>query len=187
VQVGLNMYLTVKFTATGGAAFEGSDLTGAQVGGAFLFAPNQLEHRTNPHWRLAVDGLTYIGVPGWISPQAWRELLPEGTPRYACATISTTGRRAPGDGRRTADRETLIAQRDDQLARTHPRWPEKLWGKITKVTLAMATSPGGHCCFLATVVTLSCVLAVALGAHGALAQTSKTATPGQPCTVLSAG
>jgi len=69
VQVGLNMYLTVKFTATGGAAFEVVDLTGAQVGGAFLFAPNQLEHRTNPHWRLAVDGLTYIGVPGWISPR----------------------------------------------------------------------------------------------------------------------
>ena len=38
--------------------------------------------------------------------------------------------------------------------------------------------------FLAVVVVLSSVLAVALGSHGALAQTDKTATPGQPCTVI---
>ena len=31
---------------------------------------------------------------------------------------------------------------------------------------------------------MSCVLAVALGAHGALAQTDKTATRGQSCTVV---
>jgi hypothetical protein len=31
---------------------------------------------------------------------------------------------------------------------------------------------------------MACVLAVVLGAHGALAQTDKTATKGQPCTVV---
>ena len=36
---------------------------------------------------------------------------------------------------------------------------------------------------LAAVVAVSCVLAVVLGAHGALAQTSKMATPGRSCTV----
>jgi hypothetical protein len=36
----------------------------------------------------------------------------------------------------------------------------------------------------AAVVALSCVLAVVLGSHGALAQTSQTATPGRSCTVL---
>jgi len=34
------------------------------------------------------------------------------------------------------------------------------------------------------VVALSCVLAVVLGSHGALAQTSNTATPGRSCTVI---
>jgi hypothetical protein len=34
------------------------------------------------------------------------------------------------------------------------------------------------------VVAVSCVLAVVLGSHGALAQTSKTATPGRSCTVI---
>lgn len=179
VQVGLNLYLTVKFTATGGAAFEVVDLTGAQVGGAFLFAPKQLEHRTNPHWRLAVDGLTYTGVPGWISPQAWRELLREGTPRYAAQPYQqlAAGHRAMGDERQT--RETLIAQRDDQLARTHPRWPEKLWGKITKVTLGYGYQPWRALLFLATVVALSCVLAVALGAHWG-SRGSWAAGPGAP-------
>src|ERR1700760_2149952 len=37
---------------------------------------------------------------------------------------------------------------------------------------------------LAGVVALSCVLAVVLGAHGALAQTKDTAAPGQLCTVV---
>jgi hypothetical protein len=34
------------------------------------------------------------------------------------------------------------------------------------------------------VLAVSCVLAVVLGAHGALTQTGKTATPGRPCTVI---
>jgi hypothetical protein len=33
-------------------------------------------------------------------------------------------------------------------------------------------------------VAVSSVLAVVLGAHGALAQTSNTATPGRPCTAV---
>jgi hypothetical protein len=42
----------------------------------------------------------------------------------------------------------------------------------------------GQGMFLAAVVAVSCVLAVALGAHGALAQTSKTAAPGRSCSVV---
>ncbi len=33
-------------------------------------------------------------------------------------------------------------------------------------------------------VALSCLLAVGLGSHGALAQTSRTAAPGRSCTVV---
>jgi hypothetical protein len=59
-----------------------------------------------------------------------------------------------------------------------------LWGKITKITLGYGYQPWRALLFLAAVVALSCVLAVALGSHGALAQTGSTATPGQPCTLL---
>jgi hypothetical protein len=34
------------------------------------------------------------------------------------------------------------------------------------------------------VVAISCLLAVELGSHGALTQTTQTATPGRPCTVI---
>ena len=76
------------------------------------------------------------------------------------------------------------AQRDHELARADTRWPERLWGWITKVTLGYGYQPWRALLFLAAVVVVSCVLAVALGAHGALAQTSKTATPGRSCTVV---
>ncbi len=77
-----------------------------------------------------------------------------------------------------------MAQRDDQLTRTYTsRW-ERLWGRITRVTLGYGYQPWRALWFLAGVVAMSCVLAVVLGAHGALAQTSQTATPGRSCTVV---
>ena len=72
----------------------------------------------------------------------------------------------------------------DQLARTRTRWTERWWGRITKVTLGYGYQPWRALWFLAAVVAVSGVLAVALGTHGALAQTSNTATPGRPCTLV---
>jgi len=77
-----------------------------------------------------------------------------------------------------------MAQRDDELTRTDARGSERLWGKITKVTLGYGYQPWKALLFLAAVVVISCLLAVVLGSHGALAQTKDMATPGQPCTVF---
>jgi hypothetical protein len=183
MQVGQDMYLT-GFTATGGGKQVAVDLSGVRVGGAFLFAPAGLEHKADPHRRLAADGLTYIGVPRRISGQDWRELLRHGTRRYAAQPYQqlAAGYRELGDDRQA--RQTLIAQRDDQLARTHPHWSERLWGWITKFTLGYGYKPWRALWFLAGVLVVSCVLAVVLGARGALAQTTKTATPGRSCTVV---
>ena len=154
------------------------------MGGTLVFDPERLEHTADPQRRLAVDGLTYAGVPEPISARDWLRLLRDGTPSYAAQPYQqlAAGYRALGDERQA--REILMAQRDDQLARTHPRWPERLWGRITKVTLGYGYQPWRALLFLAAVVALSCVLAVVLGSHGALAQTSKTATPGRSCTVI---
>ena len=123
-------------------------------------------------------------MPERISAQGWRELLRDGTPGYAAQPYQqlAAGCRALGDDRQA--REMLMAQRDDELARADTRWPERLWGKITKVTLGYGYQPWRALLFLAAVVALSCVLAVVLGSHGALAQTRDTAAPGQPCTVI---
>jgi hypothetical protein len=184
LQAGQDMYLTGDFAATGGGAGVVADLTGARVGGAFLFAPARLEHSADSRRRLAVDGLTYAGVPQPLPVPDWRELLRHGTPGYAAQPYQqlAAGCRALGDERQV--RQTLIGQRDDQLARTRQRWPERWWGSITKVTLGYGYQPWRALWFLAGALAVSCVLAVVLGANGALTQTSKTATPGRPCTVI---
>ena len=182
LQVDQAMLLRGGFTATGAGV--AVDLTAVRVGGTLEFDPERLEHATDSRGRLAVDGLTYAGVPAPISAQDWLRLLREGTPGYAAQPYQqlAAGYRALGDERQA--RGILMAQRDDQLARTHTRWPERLWGRITKVTLGYGYQPWRALLFLAGVVALSCVLAVVLGSHGALAQTSNTATPGRSCTVI---
>jgi hypothetical protein len=182
LQVGQDMFLRGGFT--GGGKDVAVDLTGARVSGVFLFAPTWLEHKVDPHRRLALNGLTYAGVPELVSPQSWRELLRDGTPRYAAQPYQqlAAGYQARGDDRQA--RETLMKQRDDQLSRAHTGQWERLWGRITKVTLGYGYQPWRALLFLVAVVAVSCVLAVVLGAHGALAQTSKTASPGRSCTVI---
>jgi len=184
LQVGRGMYLRKGFTATGGGADVAVDLTGVRVGGTLVFDPACLEHAADPHRRLAADGLTYTGVPQQISARAWLDLLRDGTPGYAAQPYQqlAAGYRALGDERQA--REILMAQRDDELARADPGWRERLWGWITKVTLGYGYQPWRALLFLATVIAISCLLAVALGCHGALAQTKNTATPGRPCTVI---
>jgi hypothetical protein len=135
LQVGQGMYLGGRFTATDAGEGVAVDLTDARAGGKFVFAPEKLEHKSDPHQRLAVNGLTYAGVPDTGRSEGWPELLRDGTPDYAAQPYQqlAAGYRARGDDRHA--RQTLMAQRDGQLARTDPSWRERLWGWITKVTL----------------------------------------------------
>jgi hypothetical protein len=178
------MFLRHGFTAIGAGTDVVVDLTAARVGGTLVFDPERLEHGTDPFHRLAVDGLTYAGVPQGISAGDWLDLLRYGTLSYAAQPYQqlAAGYRALGDEQQA--REILMTQRDDELTRADTRLPERLWGRITKLTLGYGYQPWRALLFLGAVVVLSCVLAVMLGAHGALAQTSKTATPGRSCTVV---
>lgn len=186
IQVGQDLYLTGKFTAVSGGNREVVNLRMTRVGGAFDFQPERLEHEDDSRQRLRVGGLTYTGIPGpgRHSGERWRELLQDGTPAYTAQPYQqlAAGYRALGDDRQA--RRTLIAQRDDQLARTVTTRAERWWGRITKVTLGYGYQPWKALLFLAAVVIVSCTLAIVLGAHGALAQTGKTATPGHSCTVI---
>jgi hypothetical protein len=184
LQVGQAMLLNNGFTAAGGGAEAAVNLTGARVDGTLAFNPASLKHAGDPDRRLAVDGLTYTGVPQPILAQDWLDLLQQGTPVYAAQPYQqlAAGYRALGDERQA--RTILMAQRDDELTRTDTRWTERVWGKITKWTLGYGYQPWRALLFLAAVVVISCILTVVLGSHGALAQTKNMATPGQPCTVI---
>jgi hypothetical protein len=183
LHVARDMIIWNGFNAVAGGVGVAVSLRGARVDGKLVFDP-ELEHLRDPQYRLDVDGLIYTGVPGLISARDWLGLLRDGTPGYAAQPYQqmAAGYRAIGNERQT--RLTLMAQRDHELARTLPRWPERLWGKITKVTLGYGYQPWRALLFLAGVVVSSCMLALTLGLHGALAQTGRTATPGRPCTVL---
>jgi hypothetical protein len=186
LQVGENMYLQDGFSATGGGVDAAVSLTGTRIGGTLLFDVGGIKHATNPDCLLTMDGLTYAGVPEPVSAGDWVRLLRHGTPSYAAQPYQqlAAGYQALGDDLQA--RQILMAQRDDQLTRTkpRPRWSERLWGRITKVTLGYGYQPWRALLFLIVVIALACVLAVVLGSHGALAQTDQTATPGQPCTVI---
>jgi hypothetical protein len=58
-QVSQSVYLRGGFTATGSGDGVAVDLTGVRVGGTLLLDRVRLEHATDPHRRLAVDGLIY--------------------------------------------------------------------------------------------------------------------------------
>jgi len=186
LQVGQGILLRSRFRAISVGANEAVNLKGAQVAGALVFDPGLLEHVPDRCRRLTVDGLTYTGVPETGSGWDWLDLLRHATPSYAAQPYQrlAAGYRALGDERQV--REILMAQRDDQLARTQPRprWTERLWGRITKCTLGYGYQPWRALIFLAAVLMLSCVLAVVLGWHGALAQAKDTAAAGKPCTVM---
>jgi len=81
LQVDQAMLLRGGFTAAGAGV--AVDLTAVRVGGTLEFDPERLEHATDPRRRLAINGLTYAGVPKPISAQGWLSLLREGTPGYA--------------------------------------------------------------------------------------------------------
>ena len=73
------------------------DLTGAQVGGTFAFDPARLEHAADPHRRLAVDGLTYAGVPAAdLGPRAGWTCCGMAPPAMLRSRISSW---PPGTGR----------------------------------------------------------------------------------------
>src|SRR5262249_15304871 len=134
LQVDQDLFLADGFTATGGGDYAAVVLSGAQVG-VLVFDKARLEHAAGPHRPLGGDRLTYTGMPRGISVWGWLDLLRDGTPYYAAQPYQqlAAGCRALGYERRA--RDVLWAQRHDELARVDTRWPERLWGWITKITL----------------------------------------------------
>jgi hypothetical protein len=183
VQVGRGMLLGCGFTAIGSGDVA-VDLSDARVGGTLEFDPARLEHIDDRQRRIAVDGLTYAGVPALISAREWLRLLRDGTPRYTGRPYQQLAAGCWALGHERQAREAVMAQRDDQLARADLSRSERLWGRVTKVTLGYGYQPWRALLFLAGVVAVSCALAVVLGSHGALAPTARRAAAGGSCTVI---
>jgi hypothetical protein len=129
---------------------------------------------------VAVDGLTYAGLPEGSSVPRWLTLL-AATATYTPQPYQqlAAGCRAAGQDRDA--RMVLITQRRDELRRGNLPPAVRTWVRLTSFTLGYGYRPWLALAWLAGVALVSIALALALGAAGGLAQPGPT---GGACTVL---
>ena len=177
MHVGESLFLGDGFEAIGGGTGHVTlHLAGARVGGVLEFDPARLEHLQDPRRRLAVDGLTYQGLPHVGDEHDWLELIRTATPEYAAQPyqqLAAAHRAAGHDG---AARQVLIQQRRDQLARRALTDPiDRAWARLTGVTLGYGYQPWRALLLLLVVVLTSIALAVGVGGRGG--RLTRTSTP----------
>jgi hypothetical protein len=179
-----NVFLRTGFEATGAGKGVVLDFTGVSVGNVLYFNPAKLEHRTDPHARLRLDGLVYRGLPVGIPTGAWLALLRDGTPGYAAQPYQQLAAAHRGAGHEHEARRVLIAQRRDQINRRvlDGRF-ERAWARLTGLLLGYGYQPWRALIGLAAVIAIAVVLAVILGGHGALTQVRTPPSP-TACTIV---
>lgn len=164
-------------------------LVGTHIGGQLDCSGAMVNNRSDPQHRWTLDGLTYTRLP--LDPlgqstTGWLDLFRTATPTSAAQPYQQLASvyRAAGHDRNV--RQILIAQRQAQLDRGVLTGRERLWTRITGITLGYGYQPWRALLFLLGVVVTSVVLAVTLGAHAALAHPLDPKNPTAatvPCTV----
>ena len=184
-----DVLLHAGFTADGAGELGTVRLTGAHIGGQLDCSGAVVESRSDLQHRWTLDGLTYPRLP--LDPlgkgtAGWLDLFRTATPAYAAQPyqqLASVYRAAGHDG---DVRQILIAQRQAQLDRGVLTRRERLWARITGITLGYGYQPWRALLFLLSVVVTSVVLAVTLGAHGAVVHPLDPKNPAAttvPCTV----
>jgi hypothetical protein len=167
LQVDQNVFLD-EFEAVGAGSGTTLDLRQVRIGGRLAFIPTRLKHTAHPQQRLALDGLTYAGLPA--SSLDWLDLLREATPEYAAQPYQqvAAAHRAAGDDDKV--RRTLIRQRQDQIDRSALTHAGRVWAWVTRVTLGYGYKPWRALWFLVAVAAIAVALSLFLGAHGGVAR-----------------
>jgi hypothetical protein len=172
------------FEAVGAAADGVLQLAGTRIGGRLLLDMSRVRNADACKPLIALDGLTYAGIPEGTSVDSWLTLLARGTPRYAAQPYQhlAAAYRAAGHDREA--RKILIAQRKDEIRRGELGPGGQAWARFTGLTLGYGYRPWLALAWLATVVAAAVILALHAGATGGLAHTSRSSTPTQPCTTV---
>jgi hypothetical protein len=172
LEVDENVFLAGGFEAVGAGSDVILNLRGVRIGGVLVFAPARLEHTANPRARLALDGLTYAGLPAGISPGDWLRLLRQGTKSYAAQPYQQFAAAHRAAGHDGEVRRILMAQRQDQIDRKALTGrAERAWARLTGLTLGYGYQPWRALLWLAAVAVIAVILALTLGAHGGVART----------------
>jgi hypothetical protein len=185
LQVGSNILLRAGFTAYGAGELGAVQLSGAHIGGQLNCSGAVVESRSDPQHQWTLDGLTYPRLP--LHPlgkgiTGWLDLLRTATPAYAAQPYQQLASVYRAGGHERDVRQILIAQRQAQLDRGVLIGRDRLWARITGLTLGYGYQPWRALLFLLSVVVISVVLSVTLGAHGALVHPQGPAAATAPCT-----
>jgi hypothetical protein len=172
-----SMHLDDGFSATGGGNHPVVDLVNVRISGPLNFDPARLEHASDPHLRLNIDDLVYNGIPRGIRTRAWLDLFRDGTASYAAQPYQQLAAAHRASGHDREARRILMAQRRDQIDRALTNRAERVWARLTGVTLGYGYQPWRALIGLLAVVTTGVILAVVLGAHGGLAQVRTPPSP----------
>jgi hypothetical protein len=180
--------LLEQFEAVGGGNDETLNLFDVRVGGVLVFDPERLEHTHDSQRKLALDGLTYAGLPldsarHPISVDHWLCLLRTDTP-YAAQPYQHFASAHRAAGNDSEVRKILVAQRRDQVDRGELPGPDRAWARLTEVTLGYGYKPWKAVLFLAGVVLIAVLLALALGAQGGLARVDPKPPAATQCSAV---
>ncbi|WP_199514256.1 hypothetical protein [Nucisporomicrobium flavum] len=131
---------------------------------------------------IELDDMTYAGLPQPDSLPDWLRLLRQHTPAYAAQPYQQLAAAHRAAGHDHAVRRILMAQRDDQVNRQAIRGLDRAWAWVTGALLGYGYQPWRALLGLLLVLTLSIGWTWTAGQHHGLAHTSRTPTPGMPCT-----
>jgi hypothetical protein len=155
-------------------------LTGTRITGRLRLDADGLRNTVDGGPLVAVDGLTYTGLPEDVSVARWLQLL-AGSATYTPQPYQQIAAGCRTAGQEREARTVLIAQRRDELNRGHLPTAVRAWIRLTSFTLGYGYRPWRALACLAGVALVSVILALALGGAGGLAEPNPNSGP---CTVV---
>jgi hypothetical protein len=148
-----------------------------------VLVPARLEHIAGLQARLALDGLTYSGLPE--SSLDWLDLLRKGTKSYAAQPYQQFAAAHRAAGHDGEVRRILRAQRQDQIdRRALTGRVDRAWARLTGVTLGYGYQPWRALIGLVIVATIAVFLTVTLGAHDGVARVNPHPPAASRCSAV---
>jgi hypothetical protein len=183
LRVDQSVFLSDGFEAVGTGNDGVLRLAGAHIGGVLAFSPEGVQNTSDSRARLAVDGLTYSGIPFGLSVDGWLSMLREGTPAYAAQPYQHLAAAHRAAGHDSEARTILIEQRRHQVrSRALAGRGARAWTRLTGLTLGYGYQPWRALIGLLAILTAS--VALCLLTTGALAHTKNSPRPDTACTTV---
>jgi hypothetical protein len=180
MQVERGVLCDTGFEAVGAGKGGVLRLTGTRVGGRLQLDTSRVKNTDQSQPVIALDGLTYAGIPEGIPLDNWLKLL-GGTPAYSAQPYQHLAAAYRAAGHDKEARKVLIAQRKDEIRRGGLSSWGKAWARFTGLTLGFGYKPWRALFGLAVVIAVAVSISLHLGSQGGLGHPSQSVTPWPRC------